>query len=171
MREHDGRTPSAVKRFGDRDEKGELFFIECSNDLDLQQRGAILPSVEKETVIAAAQTDEPRGEPVSEISAGGIVLSEESTCNSLRAACRTYGLGMSGGKQKLFQRLVQHQQTQKLLDQRKLVLEKKEIEERTPKQVTTVPKPSPKAQRLHNLTHIPYQPWCEHCLKHRARDD
>ena len=40
------------------------------------------------------------------------------------------------------------------------------------------PKMQPAANRLseeeinkHNLTHTPYQGWCEHCIAHRARPD
>ena len=34
-----------------------------------------------------------------------------------------------------------------------------------------IPVPPQHVQDLHSLTHVPYQPWCEVCLKHRGRPD
>ena len=42
---------------------------------------------------------------------------------------------------------------------------------RQPKMQNIIPVPSKQTQELHALTHVPYQPWCEVCLKYRGGPD
>ena len=42
---------------------------------------------------------------------------------------------------------------------------------RDPRMQPAANKPSDEEVAKHNLTHTPYQGWCEHCIAHRARPD
>ena len=43
-------------------------------------------------------------------------------------------------------------------------------EERKVVKVLDPRQPSEEERRTHNLTHLPYRSWCEHCVKGRGRD-
>ena len=100
----------------------------------------------------------------------GVELHEGCNLKTLRAACTALGIGRSGGKATVLSRIASH------LDKLRL-LEKHQVEhdsiavENEPRQQAPVAAPTPEQIRLHQLNHIPYQPWCEHCIKYQARSD
>ncbi|CAE7322877.1 GIP [Symbiodinium sp. KB8] len=126
------------------------------------------------------EAGEPRFDPPGEPSAAapgrghivvdGVELHEGCNLKTLRAACTALGIGRSGGKATVLSRIASH------LDKLRL-LEKHQVEhdslalEREPRQQAPVAAPTPEQIRLHQLNHIPYQPWCEHCIKYQARAD
>ena len=55
-------------------------------------------------------------------------------------------------------------------DQRAAGPEEEELEEgRSPEAMAVPEGPSEKEREEHNLTHIPFRDWCEHCVRGRAR--
>ena len=124
---------------------------------------------------APAEGSEGAAPPDAEPSRGhivvdGVELHEGCNLKTLRAACKALGIGQSGGKATVLSRIASH------LDKLKL-LEKHQVEhdsiavQREPRQQAPVAAPTPEQVRLHCLNHIPYQPWCEHCIKFQARAD
>ena len=47
--------------------------------------------------------------------------------------------------------------------------DEQEEEGRSPEALATPEGPSNREREEHNLTHIPYRDWCEHCVRARAR--
>ena len=107
----------------------------------------------------------------SQLQVNGIVLTLDSPLRSLRAACAFYRIGQSGGKQKRFNRLMAHQHQLELLMARDLAAQGRAMDERIPVEQASAREPTVEERRRHELTHLPYQPWCTACLKHRARQD
>ena len=106
-----------------------------------------------------------------QLEVNGQVLSGTSSLASLRAACGFYGISRSGGKDRCFRRLAQHQKTLELLAAQAAMSQMKEAGERQPRGQNLVKPPSQEEIDAHELSHTPYQPWCSACIKHRARPD
>ena len=106
-----------------------------------------------------------------QLEVNGVLLTEQSSLATLRAGCAFYEISRSGGKAKCYRRLAQHQKKLELLAAQQSVAQHREFLERHPKGQTLVKPPNEQEQETHELTHVPYKPWCEACLKHRARPD
>ena len=104
------------------------------------------------------------------IEVNGVRLTAESPINTLRAACKYIGISSSGGKQKLFDRIVSFydQQQLSIAQQVQASLEAPIVAAR-PR--VAVQQPTPVEVRDHQLAHIPYQQWCEACVQGKARPD
>ena len=85
-------------------------------------------------------------------------------------ACRALGLGQSGGKKVMYKRLVSHQNALRLREQHQQS-RALEPEEREPKTVKPVEQPTEHERLQHEYTHLAYKPWCNFCVKHKARED
>ena len=106
-----------------------------------------------------------------EIVVNGESLTVESSLANLRAACSSYGISTSGGKAKIFRRLKEHQINLQMQTVIHASRDAMEAELREPRAPTLTEPPDERAQAQHRLTHVPYQPWCESCVAHRARSD
>ena len=100
----------------------------------------------------------------------GVELHENCALSTLRAACAALGLGKSGGKAAVLQRLRNHFAKQRLLEVHE-AQDDPMARSQLPREQAPVHSPSAEEVRRHNLSHIPYQPWCEHCLKYPAKAD
>ena len=104
------------------------------------------------------------------IDVNGVHLTASSPVATLRGACKYLSLRSSGGKQKLFNRIIDY------YDQEQVSLAQ-EVQASlgggalAPRPQPLVEKPSDEEVREHQLTHIPYQPWCEACVQGKARPD
>ena len=107
----------------------------------------------------------------SHITVNDVVLTLESPLRSLRAACSYYKIGQSGGKKKCLGRLLEHQNKMELLLAKDLAAQTEAFEKRIPLEQAVAKEPTEEERRQHQLTHIPYAPWCASRLKHRARQD
>ena len=126
----------------------------------------------------ASDGDEaPPSERVIEAPADGSVLVEgvrvglDCTLKVIRAACESLGLSTRGSKRENMTRLQKFYEQQELLamhsaattltaeGKRSVVMQKKPN------------KPTAQEVEAHNLTHEPYEPWCEVCVQFRARQD
>ncbi|CAE7787367.1 RE1 [Symbiodinium sp. CCMP2592] len=116
---------------------------------------------------AAPDNSEPaRGHIVVD----GVELHEGCNLKTLRAACKALGIGQSGGKATVLSRIASHLDKLKLLERHQVQHDSIALQSE-PRQQAPVAAPTPEQIRLHCLNHIPYQPWCEHCIKFQARAD
>ena len=105
----------------------------------------------------------------SGISVNGVQLTVSSPIRSLRAACAYLGISTSGGKAKLYDRILS------FYDEQQLAFAQ-EIKANLGPSISTreqrlIEPPTPAERREHELTHQPYQEWCEACIAARARPD
>ena len=98
----------------------------------------------------------------------GVELTAESSLAALRSACGFYGISQSGGKLKCYGRLVNHLKKLELELMTNAAQQATAEMERKPKSPTLAVPPSEELQRQHELTHTPYQPWCESCVCFKA---
>ena len=98
----------------------------------------------------------------------GIELRERCTLSTLRAACTKLGLGKSGGKLTVLERIRSHLSKQRLLETHEVSHGDAPL---LPKEQPPVVGPTAEQKRRHCLCHIPFEPWCEFCAAYRARAD
>ena len=106
-----------------------------------------------------------------EVIVNGVTLTCESSLATLRAACSAYGISTSGGKVKCFGRLLQHQKNIEIQTVTHAARDAINYDLRIPESQPLQEPPSEELQARHNLTHVPYEPWCASCIAHRARAD
>ena len=102
---------------------------------------------------------------------GGVELTPESSLKALKQACKFLGVGVTGSKQLLWQRLkkeVAETKLKTLVDISKAI--QKEFE-RDPTAQRQPYEPSAEEKALHELTHLPKADWCESCTATRSRED
>ena len=98
----------------------------------------------------------------------GIELHERCTLSTIRAAATKLGLGKSGGKMTVLERIRSHLAKQRLLDTHEV---SHGDAPSLPKEQPPVVGPTAEQKRRHCLCHIPFEPWCEFCTAYRARAD
>ena len=102
---------------------------------------------------------------------GGVELTPESSLKALKQACKFLGVGVTGSKQLLWQRLkkeVAETKLKTLVDISKAI--QKEFE-RDPTVQRQPYEPSAEEKALRELTHLPKADWCESCTATRSRED
>ena len=102
---------------------------------------------------------------------GGVELTPESSLKELKQACKHLGIGVTGSKPLLWQRLkkeVAENKLKTMVDVSKSI--QKEFE-RDPSGPKPVYEPTPEERALHELTHLPKADWCESCTATRSRED
>ena len=139
----------------------EVLGREMDEDVEIPQ-GADVP-LEGRLVFAPSPTDM--------VLVNGVELTPDSNLQSLRTALTFYGLSTSGSKSRCFTRLLNHQKQQELEIIQAATEQYKLDEARRPKAVDLKVPPSEEEQEIHNLTHLPYAPWCPSCVCFRARAD
>ena len=98
----------------------------------------------------------------------GIELHEHCTLSTIRAAATKLGLGKSGGKTTVLDRIRSHLAKQRLLETHELSHGNAPA---LPREQAPVVGPSAEQKRRHSLCHIPFEPWCAFCTAYRARAD
>ena len=105
----------------------------------------------------------------SGITVNEVQLTPESPIRSLRAACSYFGISTSGGKVKLFERILSFYDEQQLSFAQEI---KASLgPSLAPHEQRLIEPPTLAEQREHELTHQPYQEWCPACIAARARPD
>ena len=102
---------------------------------------------------------------------GGVELTPESSLKELKQACKHLGIGVTGSKPLLWQRLkkeVAENKLKTMVDISKSI--QKEFE-RDPSGPKPVYEATPEERALHELTHLPKADWCESCIATRSRED
>ena len=99
------------------------------------------------------------------LNVNGTELFPHTALVTLREACAFFNLSQSGGKDRWFKRLWEHQK--KLELQTALAARETEAEQkRQPNPQKLAEAPDERTQQLHMLTHLPFQDWCPHCVAH-----
>ena len=102
-----------------------------------------------------------------------IDLTEQSSLATLRNAAEYLGIGTGDSKKTLWHRL--NQQVQKIEHQQLFASANRLYKEQNKhKGLVHVPlprQPSQQERELHELVHLPYQPWCDVCVSCKSRAD
>ena len=119
--------------------------------------------------------DEPAVDEVvagpDEVSIDGTRIDSTSPLVVLKAACTALGVSTHGSRAQLFKRLVQHLQHQELLASHSVKHSLSKELQRPVNQPGIPAEPREEEVREHNMTHIPFKPWCELCIAHKSRQD
>ena len=102
---------------------------------------------------------------------GGVEIIPESSLKELKQAFKHLGIGVTGSKPLLWQRLkkeVAENKLKTMVDISKSI--QKEFE-RDPNGPKPVYEPTPEERALHKLAHLPKADWCESCTATRSRED
>ena len=124
-----------------------------------------------DTALASEEPQHHERDPTKEVALDDQVYTIEDEAKRLKKACEERGLPMSGTKKRLLARL--HNFKLRLQWEIEAGIAKKLYDEDKRKPVAIkVPKmPSREVQDHHNLTHIPFESWCEACLATRSKED
>lgn len=98
-------------------------------------------------------------------------LTRESPIKDLSTGCKWAGVSRSGFKSKMFDRIAKaHLLALKRAEIEVAMLQCQEgLQEAS---VAEIPKqPAARERALHETTHIPYRPWCQHCVATRSYGD
>ena len=106
------------------------------------------------------------------ISIEGLELTSRSSVHDLRRICKYFGINQSGSKQKMYERIVKCHiiaLRRQGLDAGQRLYEEEMVE---PREVGGPGRlPSLRVRKLHELTHLPFQDWCAHCVACKSRAD
>ena len=101
----------------------------------------------------------------------GKRIEETTGLREMRSACQFLGIGKSGGKKMIFNRLVDHCKKGHSRTTLEISQGEKEKEKRDPERGPDLPvAPDEATQASHRLTHLPFESWCEECVATRSRD-
>ena len=98
-----------------------------------------------------------------------LVVTPTSPIKLLRDACKWLSISQAGSKVRMFNRI---QRARDLAIKRSVVEAAKDQYRQQYPEVHSIPlppQPSEKDKAEHMLTHTPFQPWCEFCVKSRSR--
>ncbi|CAE7248770.1 GIP [Symbiodinium sp. CCMP2592] len=125
----------------------------------------------KDEEMREAQEDQEAPQEVVEVleesfyHEGVEYTAQKSSLKELQALCREYGVKTTGSKKQLLRRLATARE-ERLSTQHKEQREHHQAYHLAPPQ-----EPTEEERAYHNLTHLPYQPWCPHCVAMKARED
>ena len=100
----------------------------------------------------------------------GYIYDENCTLHDLRALCKNFGVRTFGSKKQILKRLSSHMQSE---DRKQKVEEMSKKYEDAIEPVLrprNLPPDDPREIELRNLTHLPYAPWCGHCVAMKAKE-
>ena len=104
----------------------------------------------------------------------GKEVSKQSKVKDLQDACNFLGVNASGSKTKLFDRLCSYfsREHRKDMESIKHNLQQQMLGPQAKIQTKGAEKPDdPKIIERHEVTHLPFAPWCDSCLKTKSRED
>ena len=164
-----GAPPAVVAqtdddKLGDVDELAEQVGEPDSLRDELQQHG-MLVDAEGQASLEAKRVDEPELLP-DELEVLGVTVRPTDSLKTLRETCTLAGIGKSGGKATVYQRLYNFVKRYNI--QQRLA---EHPSPPVPNEVEPVVEPSDEERRLHELTHLPFRPWCAFCQEHKSRSD
>ena len=103
---------------------------------------------------------------------GDLEISKDSSQKVLKEAAEHLGLSKAGSKEKIWKRICEFQKEERLKDA--LVSSgklRRELEGPRPQGPLPVKQPTEEERKRREVTRLPYQPWCEECVKCRAKAD
>ncbi|CAE7337252.1 unnamed protein product [Symbiodinium sp. CCMP2592] len=113
----------------------------------------------------------PRGQEADDdgLELDGVQLSVGTPLRELKALCQRLGLAKSGGKAKVLRRLKEHRDVMERQMATQIAQQLFREGDRDPQPFKVPVLPSRRQQELHEITHQPFQPWCQACLMGRSR--
>ena len=127
---------------------------------------AVLP--EQQEPLAYAPQPPPAVEPTV---LDGVEINEQTSSTVLKEAARKLGLSTAGSRSRLYQRVKSFLDKQRLGLEMQLAADAQQLEQREAR-VQPVPRqPTAQERLLHEATHLPFQPWCGHCVAMRSMPD
>ena len=113
----------------------------------------------------------PDREAVDSVTVGGVTIDRHSSLRVMRAALVSLGLSKNGSKAQCWERLTRHIKEAELLREQQ-VDHTLRAEMSRPPAAPPIPRvPCEEDRARHALTHEPYAPWCETCVRFRGRQD
>eukprot|EP00435_Cladocopium_sp_Y103_P033238 s948_g8.t1 len=111
-------------------------------------------------------------EPADVVKIAGVDAYSNSSISVLKAACSFLQVSQSGSKQKLWRRILSTLDKQAILAETELAAVALDESQRTADSVqVATPPEDPAVIDAHNLTHLPYQPWCPACVMAKGKPD
>ena len=105
------------------------------------------------------------------VTVDGVVFTSDTPLRGLRAGCTSLGLTTRGSKKECLKRMVEFLKTRELIEAQAVQAKLKQDSERHAIPQGKPVEPSAAVRDAHNLTHEPYETWCELCVANRARQD
>lgn len=145
---------------------------EVDDDMD-----GLQPGTQDGEPLHAEQPGRPVGDDeIEEVDIDGEKYTKESTLAKLREALRLCGLPRGKSKADAWKRLVDYRKN--FAENMGIELARREFERRKLAEggdgvrPQSIPRMPTKAERqVHELTHWPYEDWCEHCVAARGKSD
>ena len=111
--------------------------------------------------------------PGDKLQLGDLEIGKDSSQRALKEAAEHLGLSKAGSKEKIWKRICEFQKEEWLKDA--LIssgkLRRRELEGPRPLGPLPLKQPTEEERRRREVTHLPYQQWCEECVKCRAKAD
>ena len=102
----------------------------------------------------------------------GVRVLPTSSSIVLKAACKCLGLSQSGSKAKMWRRIISHVDKERLQAAQDIATQvSQEVQREAEGQAVAYPPEDYGEVLKHCLTHLPYAPWCESCVKAKGRPD
>ena len=102
----------------------------------------------------------------------GVDVSCTSAISVLKAACSYLQVSQSGSKSKLWERILATLDKRAIEAERELAAAAIDESQRKADSIQVAEPPTdPAVVASHNLTHMPYQPWCPACVMSKGRPD
>ena len=141
----------------------------------------VIPSPREVEAAEAAESQGPEEAPPQPAVAADeprpVPLNEHSRVADLKARLKQLGAPVWGDKARLWERVQEYEarqqasaETEAILKAREEALNRDPTLGRQPLELAAPAPPSEVARRLHELTHLPYEPWCEACVRGRGKD-
>ena len=174
--EHYQRKPDSY----DTEEDGKRRKVEeVPRDEPMQQDEAVdkkIIEVEESTKKDEVEEFEKKlpkiGEGIEEkMTIDGVEVHEESPLKILKDAYRFLGVGVTGSKKVLWDRLKREVASSKLKATIEISKTLEKEFQRQPEMKKDVKEPTPEERARHMLTHLPKADWCEACTTTRGRED
>ena len=129
----------------------------------------IIPEVEAGDEIQAAPEVQLGVQDETLMVADDLTITPISSVKVLREACKWLGVSSSGSKRRMYDRCrnaIRDSYKRGIVESAR---EQYRALDKDANPIAVPPQPSDHERALHNLTHIPYKPWCKFCVMSRAR--
>ena len=101
----------------------------------------------------------------------GVLIDQDSSLAVLKAAAAKLNLSTAGSRSRLYARVRSYVEKQKLALELELAGDAQGLSERPPRVQPAPREPTDAERLLHECTHLPFAPWCDHCIAMRAVPD
>lgn len=124
-----------------------------------------------EAALAMEEPQHHERDPHKEVALDDEVYTLEDEGKKLKEACAERGLPTSGTQKRLLARLRNFKLRLKWEIEAGVAKKLYDEDKRKPVSIKVPKMPDRETQDHHNLTHIPFESWCEACLATRSKED